>query len=381
MSIPTMAPAAEVSAPPRTSLSFGLFSVLGFRTGGERWSLPNGTSWVGPTCAPVQGRGADTCEPEGEITGIPKVLDQGFSTGTGTPFAVYGNFACTPIGVSFEEAQTAAEQHLVNREEARVEQALWTGDLGNVPNFSGANGYEAPTDLGSASSAIVAIATLEGWLAVNYGSVGVLHMSRATASVLIKSGDLEARGGRLYTNLDTLVVAGAGYPDGSIVATGSLAGYRGEVITGSDRPGDLLDRRTNDLYAIAEREYLVLVDGCGMATIEFDYTTAGGGGVGPAGASAYEIAVQNGFEGTEEEWLVSLQGEQGEQGPQGPEGPVGPEGPQGPAGADGADGADGAKGDPGTPGADGVVQSVVPGDGIAVNDADPANPVVSAEGV
>src|SRR5699024_4825050 len=159
--------------------------------------------------------------------------------------------------------------------------------------------------------------------------------------------------GRLYTNLDTLVVAGAGYPDGSIVATGSLAGYRGEVITGSDRPGDLLDRRTNDLYAIAEREDLVRVDGGGTAASEIAYTTAGGGGVGPAGASAYEIAVQNGFEGTEEEWLVSLQGEQGEQGPQGPEGPVGPEGPQGPAGADGADGAKGDKGDPGTPGADG----------------------------
>lgn len=383
MSIPTMAPAAEVSAPPRTSLSFGLFSVLGFRTGGERWSLPNGTSWVGPTCAPVQGRGADTCEPGGEITGIPKVLDQGFSTGTGTPFAVYGNFACTPIGVSFEEAQAAAEQHLVNREEARVEQALWTGDLGNVPNFSGANGYEAPTDLGSASSAIVAIATLEGWLAVNYGSVGVLHMSRATASVLIKSGDLEARGGRLYTNLDTLVVAGAGYPDGSIVATGSLAGYRGEVITGSDRPGDLLDRANNDLYAIAEREYLVLADGCGMATIAFDYTTAGGGGVGPAGASAYEIAVQNGFEGTETEWLASLQGEPGQPGDPGPAPEVTWNGTtivvDGTPGPD-LQGEQGAPGEPGEPGEPGVVQSVVAGTGITVDDSDPANPIVSAEG-
>ncbi len=36
------------------------------------------------------------------------------------------------------------------------------------------------------------------------------------------------------------------------------------------------------------------------------------------GASAYEIAVKNGFEGTEEEWLLSLQGKQGVQGVQGP---------------------------------------------------------------
>lgn len=45
---------------------------------------------------------------------------------------------------------------------------------------------------------------------------------------------------------------------------------------------------------------------------------------GMKGLSAYEVAVENGFEGTEAEWLESLQG-----------GPQGPEGPAGPAGADG----------------------------------------------
>lgn len=53
------------------------------------------------------------------------------------------------------------------------------------------------------------------------------------------------------------------------------------------------------------------------------------GEVGPAGKSAYEIAKQNGYTGTEEEWLESLKGEQGPQGPEGPQGPQGPEGPQG----------------------------------------------------
>jgi len=36
--------------------------------------------------------------------------------------------------------------------------------------------------------------------------------------------------------------------------------------------------------------------------------------VSPRGYSAYEIAVQNGFEGTEEEWLASLKGDVGQQG-------------------------------------------------------------------
>ena len=42
-----------------------------------------------------------------------------------------------------------------------------------------------------------------------------------------------------------------------------------------------------------------------------------GGGAGEDGKSAYEIAVDHGFEGTEAEWLESLKGEQGPQGPPG----------------------------------------------------------------
>ena len=48
---------------------------------------------------------------------------------------------------------------------------------------------------------------------------------------------------------------------------------------------------------------------------------------GSDGKSAYEIAKENGFPGTEEEWLASLQGEPGEDGDPGSEGPEGPPGP------------------------------------------------------
>jgi hypothetical protein len=57
-----------------------------------------------------------------------------------------------------------------------------------------------------------------------------------------------------------------------------------------------------------------------------------------AGESAYEVAVANGFVGTETQWLASLvgpAGANGATGPQGPTGPTGPTGPQGPAGASG----------------------------------------------
>ena len=47
------------------------------------------------------------------------------------------------------------------------------------------------------------------------------------------------------------------------------------------------------------------------------------GGAGADGLSAYEVAVKNGFEGSEEEWLESLRGAPGETGPQGPQGEKG----------------------------------------------------------
>lgn len=78
------------------------------------------------------------------------------------------------------------------------------------------------------------------------------------------------------------------------------------------------------------------------------------GPIGPAGLSAYEVAVENGFEGTEEEWLLSLIGETGPQGPEGPGGPAGPAGPIGESGPSGPAGPQGPIGPQGPAGANGT---------------------------
>lgn len=52
----------------------------------------------------------------------------------------------------------------------------------------------------------------------------------------------------------------------------------------------------------------------------------GANGSSSDGKSAYEIAVENGFKGTEEEWLASLKGQQGAQGPAGSQGNKGEDG-------------------------------------------------------
>jgi hypothetical protein len=64
-----------------------------------------------------------------------------------------------------------------------------------------------------------------------------------------------------------------------------------------------------------------------------------------ASKTAYDIAVENGFTGTESEWLDSLVGA---------DGAAGADGPPGMNGVDGTDGDDGTDGEPGAPGADGI---------------------------
>lgn len=83
------------------------------------------------------------------------------------------------------------------------------------------------------------------------------------------------------------------------------------------------------------------------------------GYIGADGLSAYEVAVANGFVGTEAQWLASLvgpqgpQGEQGADGATGPQGPQGETGPQGPQGIQGETGPQGIKGDTGATGPQG----------------------------
>lgn len=80
------------------------------------------------------------------------------------------------------------------------------------------------------------------------------------------------------------------------------------------------------------------------------------GATGPAGAagadgiSAYQVAVNGGFVGTEAAWLASLQGATGPAGATGATGPAGATGSTGPAGATGATGPAGATGSTGPAG-------------------------------
>lgn len=97
-----------------------------------------------------------------------------------------------------------------------------------------------------------------------------------------------------------------------------------------------------------------------------DGTDGAAGRDGVNGASAYEIAVQHGYGGSETAWLESLHGADGAKGDTGAAGAKGEKGDTGAAGAKGekgdtgATGAKGEKGDKGDPGKDGTDVDLTP---------------------
>lgn len=98
--------------------------------------------------------------------------------------------------------------------------------------------------------------------------------------------------------------------------------------------GDVENEEDSRLYLKGDTEWKFISDLSGAQGIQ--------------GLSAYQVAVQHGFEGTEAEWLISLKGEKGETGPKGDKGEQGEQGIQGIQGPQGEPGPQGPKGDTGS---------------------------------
>jgi len=98
----------------------------------------------------------------------------------------------------------------------------------------------------------------------------------------------------------------------------------------------------NSSGKITPADVRVVFDGLADSALWHDEAATG-----PAGASAYELAVESGFAGDLAAWLDSLTGPAGPVGPAGPRGATGARGPAGPQGPEGAQGPAGPQGEDG----------------------------------
>lgn len=259
----------------RQPLPYGLFSVLVPRTSADpHWEI-DGVMWETLTCEPVSGIGVYNCEVPDETIGLPKGFASAGDIGEADTFHVYGSHSCTPVGHTPEYVQQRAQEHLLAREEAFAEQAIWTGDL--YEDTDAQTGFaQGATQVSTGESIARSIAALEAWIARTYGSQGVIHMTREAALLGIGAQVLTVVGNTLRTGLGTPVVAGAGYPGTGpagqvpvadttyMYVTPGLLGYRSEVFSGASPVEAGFNRGTNDMNAVAERTYSIGWDPCGV---------------------------------------------------------------------------------------------------------------------
>lgn len=280
MTMTTITPPVLVTGAERQARPYGLFSVVNVQEAGGAPRFESGVQWEHLACSSDVGSISGAICGAGSVDGLPKDFPGTAGQGSASPFFVYGHHKCSPVGWTPSQAEDRARQHLAVHEESAVEYLVWSGDKGVSPSFVG-NG----TDVTAATAAkpAAALSALEQYAADEYGSLPVLHVPIGVANALFEASLLTVRGARCYTMTGVPVVIGSGYP-GTAPTTGAdpaagtawgymtpaMFGYRSAVFTSSNQSGDLLDRGSNDLYAVAERTYSIGYDDCGVGAALFD---------------------------------------------------------------------------------------------------------------
>lgn len=269
--------------------------------GGPHWQ--QGITWqdqcsaggtVMDECIAVTGTGG---APSAQITLTSNVVQQNRGA---TPFSIYAEFDCAPVGQGLTAAdlQNVAEEVLAKNEAYQVSRAFWTGVGGSTtgptatttvwPHLAAgttlddAQGIRLQTAASQlvtgGDDAAVALGQLENSMAACYGGQGVVHipftaLPTFAARALVRTGD----DGRMYTAAGNLVVAGQGYTGSSpagaapasgtswIYGTGALMAYRSDVFA-PPFPQNF-DRSENTVKYLASRTYLFAFECCHFAAL------------------------------------------------------------------------------------------------------------------
>ena len=252
--MPIIAPKQRIEAPVTQRPTGGLFSQFApIEDSSIRWE--NGVTWEDVARVDIGSIGQ--YQKPGTVKGLPKTLDtpRGVTLESLEPLTLYAVFRTTPLDHTPEEAVAIAAQRLAQYEEYEVEKALWSGVKGagpalvNVQEWSNNSG---PQDAESAWNATEHYARTPGIRPT-------FHVSRRLCGLLTARQMFECLpDGTFRTKMGTPVVAGYGYVDKPpvIVSTGPIQIYRGDVFTSTNADGGF-DKGTNDLTAVAERQYVI----------------------------------------------------------------------------------------------------------------------------
>lgn len=194
----------------------------------------------------------------------------------GDPFIIYSALLCGTVGLDDARIKTFLYDRLRGGEQASVENVFSRQSCGQAPGLSN---NAAAVDLGTAANVVDAVSALENGLYANYGMPGVLHVPKLAAAYFASNHLIHRDGPIWRTDMGTAVSFGnyAGLdPAGGAPAAGATVIYiTGQTTVWRTADSDLfvttmaetLNRTTNTVTAVMEREYVVAFD-CYVAGIE-----------------------------------------------------------------------------------------------------------------
>ena len=284
-----------VPPPQFVARNFGLLSVVQ-----PRYDEPDQHWQNGVTYQNLCGIGGSTFDDYCVTGSAPsKVANMTTPLRGATPFVVFAEVDCPPVGYSEAEIEARVADALGRVEPWQVERSFWTGGINVTGGPSGAATTAFPhlaanaqvldpatvqaiilqpaavSVTGSTVVDIVeGIGMLEQAMGTCYDGQPVIHVPLQLAEQGFRAGIFKTNGNHVETQAGSLVALGAGYtgsgPDGTsiagalwIYATGQVFAYRSSVLR--FRLRDSIDRNENQTKMIAERTYVLGWDCCLLA--------------------------------------------------------------------------------------------------------------------
>lgn len=251
---------------------------------GPRWNL--GVSWLARGCAGEQGR-YGPCDPTPDLA----VGDGYGEVASADAFVVWAGAECTSMAqTDLERGYQIATERLLATQAEQVENELWTGSLATAegapnPFLAAAADVDDVTPGGGATTLADGLALLEQALADCLSGRGTIHATVQLASLWASKGYVELEGGRLVTQLGTIVIAGAGYPGTSpagaapdageswAYGTGMVTWRLGPIARQAASPAEAIDRDVNTATVRMERDALAVFDPCCLVGVNVDLGT------------------------------------------------------------------------------------------------------------
>lgn len=193
---------------------------------------------------------------------------------TAAPFVAYGSVVCSPVGSNAEMQRQRAIKRLFAGEQTQAELALWNGGaVGATPALTLAGATVVAT---AATQFGARLAALEEAFYSAHGYQGVVHVNTAAygaaafGDLIISPSSMPPSMPQILTTpLGSLWSFGAGYditgPANAAPAAGSVWAFMTGPMTiwrtpdgqiNAPDPAMTMNRSTNQMVALAEREYV-----------------------------------------------------------------------------------------------------------------------------